>query len=358
MAVVTRYVNPASTDGGNGTTNALTGANRAYVSLSDWEGHEQTDLDTANNIMKVICETDGTADTTQCVIETWTTSADDYITIEVASGSRHAGKYDTAKYRMEITNQLYGAIFVRVRYCRIDGMQIQATASGTGECKGIYTNYAESGAGETRVSNCVIKGVSSGTGSNAGIADGESDIALLVWNSVIYGFHSGDDPNFKGIDVTEPTTFTAYNCTVYGNEYGCYISAATTSVMKNCAVFGNEKDVDGSIDTYDYNAMDDNTYLGANGVDLNENASGEWTNNFTDYANGDFSLKSGGSCVGAGVDDPGSGLYSTDIAGNARSDWDIGAFEYVAAGGDPEGSLIGGKLIRGGLLMHGVLVRG
>ena len=28
-----------------------------------------------------------------------------------------------------------------------------------------------------------------------------------------------------------------------------------------------------------------------------------------------------------------------------------------AAGGDPEGSLIGGKLIRGGLLLHGVLGR-
>jgi len=29
----------------------------------------------------------------------------------------------------------------------------------------------------------------------------------------------------------------------------------------------------------------------------------------------------------------------------------------AAAGGDPEGSLVGGKLLRGGLLRHGVLVR-
>ena len=34
------------------------------------------------------------------------------------------------------------------------------------------------------------------------------------------------------------------------------------------------------------------------------------------------------------------------------------AVEYAqAAGGDPEGSLLGGKLLRGGLLRHGVLVR-
>lgn len=34
------------------------------------------------------------------------------------------------------------------------------------------------------------------------------------------------------------------------------------------------------------------------------------------------------------------------------------ALAPAAVGGDPEGSLIGGKLIRGGLLTHGVLVRG
>jgi hypothetical protein len=37
---------------------------------------------------------------------------------------------------------------------------------------------------------------------------------------------------------------------------------------------------------------------------------------------------------------------------------DGGAIGPVAAAGDPEGSLIGGKLLRGGLLTHGVLVRG
>ena len=32
-------------------------------------------------------------------------------------------------------------------------------------------------------------------------------------------------------------------------------------------------------------------------------------------------------------------------------------YQAAPAGGDPEGSLIGGKLIRGGLLLHGVLGR-
>jgi hypothetical protein len=38
--------------------------------------------------------------------------------------------------------------------------------------------------------------------------------------------------------------------------------------------------------------------------------------------------------VGEGTDNPGSGLYSDDIIGTARSSpWDIGAFEYTSGAG-------------------------
>jgi len=57
-----------------------------------------------------------------------------------------------------------------------------------------------------------------------------------------------------------------------------------------------------------------------------------WSDVFTDYANGDFSLKNytgSGALIGAGTDL--SAYFTTDIAGTTRSTWDIGAFEYVAA---------------------------
>lgn len=53
-------------------------------------------------------------------------------------------------------------------------------------------------------------------------------------------------------------------------------------------------------------------------------------------------------------------VFTWGVAGTARSIIITGMeaeFPDVS-GGDPEGSLIGGKLIRGGLLTHGVLVRG
>lgn len=48
--------------------------------------------------------------------------------------------------------------------------------------------------------------------------------------------------------------------------------------------------------------------------------------------------------------------FSTTDA-NGAADMLYAAFAGTADGGDPEGSLIGGKLLRGGLLMHGVLGR-
>ena len=97
----------------------------------------------------------------------------------------------------------------------------------------------------------------------------------------------------------------------------------------NCIVFNNSDDFKGTI-TIDHCASDD--LDGTNPVDISPGATeaDDWEACFTDYANGDFSLKSDSVCVGAGVDDPGSGLYSDDILGNTRtSPWDIGAFEYV-----------------------------
>ena len=44
-------------------------------------------------------------------------------------------------------------------------------------------------------------------------------------------------------------------------------------------------------------------------------------------------------------------------SGNAANAGVAVEYAQAAAGGDPEGSLLGGKLLRGGLLRHGVLTR-
>lgn len=71
-------------------------------------------------------------------------------------------------------------------------------------------------------------------------------------------------------------------------------------------------------------------------------------------ANSDGTIAIAGRENNAVSEDPGTFTLSASTATAVVTV----AIKPVVAGGDPEGSLIGGKLIRGGLLKHGVLVRG
>lgn len=82
MANVNRYVNTGSSAGGNGTTNATVGANRAYVSRSSWNTSEATDLVTDTDIHILQCDGDGgTDDATALTMSGWVTGASNYITV-------------------------------------------------------------------------------------------------------------------------------------------------------------------------------------------------------------------------------------------------------------------------------------
>jgi len=60
---VFRFVNTDSTAGGDGTTNATTGANRAYATRDEWNTNEATNLVTSNKIQHLQCDGTGGDDT-------------------------------------------------------------------------------------------------------------------------------------------------------------------------------------------------------------------------------------------------------------------------------------------------------
>jgi hypothetical protein len=118
----------------------------------------------------------------------------------------------------------------------------------------------------------------------------------------------------KGIDISD--------------SYGSYS-------LQNLAIFNNNDDFGGSQiggATIDYCASDDGD--GTNAIDWDSEAT-DWAANFTDYSNGDFSVKDTSADIyQAGTDLSSSDGIWRDIAGNERSATPcIGAFEYVAAGG-------------------------
>jgi hypothetical protein len=329
MAEIIRYVDTGSA-GGNGTTAELSGANAAYASLFAWEAAEDTTLAGSGNWMHVYCAaTGGVADTLSVTIAGWTTSATEYILIEAASAHRAtADKWDTTKYRLETVNEV--ALSIQEDYVTVDGLQI-GKSDASEEVITILSQVATNNL--VTISNCRIKQAGNVNYNERGISVGDTDAIVKIWNCIIYGRGAYNDTANCGIYLSCATA-SVYNCTISGNaNKGAAINAAAgTITVKNCAVFNNADDFVGTI-TIDYCASDDGD--GTNAEDFTAEAT-DWGKVWTDYTNGDFTLKNYSSspcCINQGTDGSAIVTTSKDIDGNDRgATWDIGAYEYISSG--------------------------
>ena len=159
------------------------------------------------------------------------------------------------------------------------------------------------------------------------------------YNNIIYSSDSDDSDNRVG-------KFDGY---VYNNSaYGYFDIGGIYSDNKQAVVINNYVDVTG--DDYgqtfgwgggtDTNASGDATAPGTT-VFTNLTAADEWEN--VSAGTEDFHLQSTSSIIGDGTDL--SGTFTIDIDNETRSDWDIGADEYV--------SLARNLRIKGGVKIKG-----
>ena len=334
MAVITRYVDVDAAAGGDGTTNALTGANCAYKSLNIWEAAQQQNLDTGNNIAECICESNHanhTADTTVVTIDGWTTSATDYISIKTSAAGRHDGKWNTGKYRLEIP-ELWGggALTIYENFVRVEGLQFTLIDGSYV----FYTaiDYLTNGA-DVRISNSIYKGLLTAncTGITLATDNSSGTVSVKAWNNIMYNFSGSSAVGIYANAWLSTATLYAYNNTIYNSYSGCEIYGSSVLVAKNNISYNNTTDFSGTFDaSSNYNFSKDATAPGAQSI--HGTADGK-TPDFVNTGAGteDFHLQSTSDAIGVGTDNPGSGLYSTDIDGQTRtSTWDIGADEYVA----------------------------
>lgn len=319
----TRYVNTASS-GGDGTTNATSGAHAAYASLSAWEDAE--DGITLTEPMIVYCE--GTsADETAVTIAGWTgVSADNYIKITTTQANRHNGTWDSNKYYLTATTYV---LQIQEAYTEVDGLQFLAGASTWDS--GIYGT-----ASNLKISNCIIR---SDNGSNN--ADGINLTGAddsYVWNCTATGLTGDGVKGFNGSSNTGKVYF--YNCNSVGNARG-FATAYDDSIVINCVSANNTDDFNGTFNELDYIASDDDHSgdVTTSWVNISPGATeaDDWANAFVDYSNGDFHIKPNSVLKNAGTDLSSEG-FSDDIDGDSRSasgagaSWDIGADELMTIG--------------------------
>ena len=126
------------------------------------------------------------ADTTAVDIDGWNSGADNYIKVYTTPTARHLGKYDTTKYRLEMT--INNALTVEEANVAVDGLQIYL--KGTNQWRnGVYIPAASV---ETRsnfkLSNNIIR--------DEGIIDNRYGLNIAnelsnnwkIYNNIIYNF--------------------------------------------------------------------------------------------------------------------------------------------------------------------------
>ena len=296
MATYTKTVDP------NGGSN--------YASISAWEAGEQA-LYVSGDIAIADCKRTGVLkDTTAVTIAGWTVGVIPKIIVNAAH--RHEGKW---------ADQQAGGNYIYVMVVVASSSGIYSSVSGF-ELNGILCSsasgyYSIELTATALITNTIAKGGSYGfrVGANSNV---------VMWNCVTHG------PSAGGVLTSDTTaSLSAYNCTVIGNpsNYGVRNISGAVS-LTNCYALGYPGYAySGTITKTTCGSSDSTGSFGLQNIAYS-------TVNFVNITPGseNLHLVLGSGVIGVGTDL--SGTFTTDIDDVTRvAPWDIGADQYVAAGG-------------------------
>lgn len=291
MAVITKTLKPSGGD---------------YSLLSTWEATEQTDLVTAGDSHVLECDAFTCTDTV--VISGWTLGASNGITIKAAAGHEHGGvpgagfKLYTAATGLDV--------FVSAQYVTLQDIELEYGG----------TNFREALSGVcTRIDRCIITNLSTDSGAWARSISNTDGQTII--NSILTGLGGGSISWDRRADIF------LYSNTIV-NLFSGISTDNNNSEFKNNVFCANVSDVGTTWDAADYNAFVGTGAFGTNqvtGVVLTDGV------DFVEPSTGDYNPTNTGALYDAGADL--SGTFTDDITGATRVSWDIGAYEYIAAGG-------------------------
>lgn len=353
------------------TKTIISGGGGDYTTLQAWEN----DADVSGGFWKGEIQDNASYAAVTISGPTGTPTASNYVWLTVASGNRHAGKFDTGKARLVNTSNGTHCITVSTDFTRIEYLQIHQDSTGSSD-EGIRIT---SGVNDVVISRCIILHDNSSTDGDGIYAGNYAVTDIHVDHCIIYGFQRVGIhlQNFNGSNTQ---TWHIDSCTIFncgsggeGESGGIHSNfQAAGSGTNNINVYntacmdttnGNDFEETGTGThnwTGTHNACSDTSLTS---VGLTTSAQESLTSSDTSQGSGtffvvkdltggseDFQLldaAAGNIPVDNGVDrsasEPDSRQdFSIDIAGQTRgASYDIGASEFVAAGGaaNPKGPL-------------------
>lgn len=328
MATFTYFINTHSsnTPGGDGTTNAITGANRAFASMTEAEAAVGGVHGAGNNVIFECTSGDGSADTAAVAVSGWT---EDDLTVrsnasDTVNGRNTTPKYSTDHYRLE--RNATGRCFLvqQAMPVYVDHIQMRSLAGGPAEICSMTSSVG-------RVHGCHVWNEStSGTNSLT--------YSALVEISANCFCNQASATNARAINVNGSTNRIVSNImSGYDGASGDGIrvnGSHTITYLEDNTFYNNTEDLQlgsGTITNTNTNAAD---------ADINGDTSTihpDWTAgvDYVDGPNDDWRTQSGGATANAGT---ATVKPATDITGAAFANDNVSAFnEIVGAGPAPSG---------------------
>lgn len=325
--VVNRFVNTGSSAGGDGTTNATSGANRAWVS---WQ-EALTQLNTAysSNLVtadvQIELEFSGATDDTVQVTAAWPTSdATRYINIKVPTADQKMA-WDTNVYTLVAPSgrNFTSVLFVNTNTLKMSGVQIQHLGNlNVGSNNGIFVTAAP---GLLQMDGVKIRRGPGQIGA-AGVGCGSVSANVVVRNCVTIGFLLG----LQFVSMGSNSELDLYNNTLIGDN-----EASSRGITVGFTAGGSNKVA---------RVKNNLQQIHANNLSVtNATTDDQATNHhntgtdaaFVDSTNADFSLTAADTVArnqGTDLSGVANFPFSVDANGTTRpvgSAWDIGAHEQT-----------------------------
>ena len=284
------------------------------------------------------------ADTTAVTFDGWTTSATNYIRIYTPASERHDGKYNTSKYRIEITGGSGAAIQVNEGFFRMEGLQVLRSIATDVDWWCLSTGDPLDAGAALYMNNNIFRASITASSRNRLIIFnglGSSTHTVYFWNNLIYdGVDSGYTQTV--LELSDRWTFYLYNNTFQncakgvGLDNNSYGSTLPNGKMKNCLFDTINTPATGTFEAgTDYNATTaaSMNYTVTGGGNSHDRLSQTFT--FVNSGADDFHLTSsdaGAKDFGVDLSADANLAFSDDIDSETRSaPWDIGTDELVSS---------------------------
>ena len=277
------------------------------------------------------------ADTTAVTFDGWTSTTTNPLRIftpslpgEAGASQRHVGKWDDAKYRLEVGDSDALTLY-ELGYIKIDGLQMSVAPATTTVRNVMYISPNRIGA-VVDLSGCILRG--KGNYTSSGI-DGSAKIGagsiLRAWNNIIYDHTSASS---KGINSSDADLVSyLYNNLIQNTMAGFVNTAGTMTAINNIYQQGGVSG-DGYSGTFSASSLYNISDVASDQPVSDASNLASTSVTFEDAANDDFHLSSSDTQAkdnGVNLSADANLAFSDDIDGQPRDDgtWDRGPDEYV-----------------------------